>query len=414
MGISTCKCLLATGNLNTVIALSPIRLRLCLPLLCWTLWGVSVIAEAKNPPAGTEANLNEIRSQLAAEKKRFASTQTSISETQAALKSIETNISRSGAEMRRIATKQKEVSKQLQKLTATSIELENAQNRHERGLANTIANQYLTRGDDRIRLWLNGGDPLSMGRLMSFHQYVSDSRRTQLVSTKQALRETIEVREQVSEKSNQLARLSEEHQRAQESLQKDRTRRDALLATLNQTAATTQQKLDQLKEDEQRLINLLEALAKQKSAPKPALTTKPKIVLPRSTRFADRKGALPWPVQGKVIQSFGSRHDGAGNKSRGVMIDAAHGDSVRAIAPGRVVFAEWLRGFGLLLIVDHGDRYFSLYGHNETLLKDVGDLVEENHEIATVGASGGMTTSGLYFEIRHQAKPVNPAQWCAG
>lgn len=397
-----------------MIALSDIGFRLYLPLLCGALFFTPEIAVAKDSPAGSETTLNEIRSQLAAEKKRFASTQTSISETQAALKSIETNISRAGAELRRIATKQKEVSKQLQNLTATSIELKKAQSRHERDLANTIANQYLTRGDDRIRLWLNGGDPLSTGRLMSYHQYVSDSRRTQLVSTKQALRETIEVRDRVTDKANQLARLSEEHNRAQESLQKDRTRRDALLATLTQTAATTQQKLDQLKEDEQRLLDLLENFAKRKSASTPALTTKSKIVLPKSTRFADRKGALPWPVQGKVIQSFGSRRDGAGNKSRGVMIDAPRGDSVRAIAPGRVVFAEWLRGFGLLLIVDHGDRYFSLYGHNETLLKDVGDLVEENHEIATVGASGGLTTSGLYFEIRHQAKPVNPAQWCAG
>ena len=96
------------------------------------------------------------------------------------------------------------------------------------------------------------------------------------------------------------------------------------------------------------------------------------------------------------------------------MIQAPHGVTVRAIAPGRVVFSEWLRGFGLLLILDHDDGYFSLYGHNDSLLREVGDYVEENQEIATVGASGGLTTSGLYFEIRHRAKPVNPAQWCSG
>ena len=127
--------------------------------------------------------------------------------------------------------------------------------------------------------------------------------------------------------------------------------------------------------------------------------------------FAARKGALPWPVGGEILSSFGqSRADGR-LRWQGTYIGTEPGAQVRAVHRGRVVFAEWLRGFGLLTIVDHGDNYMSLYGYADVLLKQPGDRVESGEQIANSGRSGGQNTDGLYFEIRQAGKPVNPAAW---
>jgi len=126
--------------------------------------------------------------------------------------------------------------------------------------------------------------------------------------------------------------------------------------------------------------------------------------------FADLRGRLGWPLHGKLAVRFGSPADGE-RASQGVLIEAKNGSEVHAVSHGRVVYADWLRGYGLLLIVDHGDGYLSLYGYNETLLKDVGDWVDANEAVATSGDSGGRKAAGLYFELRHDGKPVDPGAW---
>jgi septal ring factor EnvC (AmiA/AmiB activator) len=128
--------------------------------------------------------------------------------------------------------------------------------------------------------------------------------------------------------------------------------------------------------------------------------------------FSRLKGKLPWPVQGKLAARYGANRKAESLTWRGVVIDAEEGREVKAIYNGRVVFADWMRGFGLLLIVDHGNGYMSLYGHNQSLYKNVGDVVRKGEAVATVGNSGGRETPGLYFEIRHNGVPDNPVLWC--
>jgi len=129
--------------------------------------------------------------------------------------------------------------------------------------------------------------------------------------------------------------------------------------------------------------------------------------------FAQTRGKLPWPVSGKLLASYGSpRGEDARVRWDGVLIGAAEGSAVRAIHPGQVVLAEYLSGMGLMLIINHGNQYLSLYGHNQSLLKQVGDLVKAGEPIATVGSSGGQAFPALYFAIRHQKTPSDPAQWC--
>ena len=126
--------------------------------------------------------------------------------------------------------------------------------------------------------------------------------------------------------------------------------------------------------------------------------------------FASMRGRLAWPLAGKIVTAFGAA-DESGRRSSGLLVAAKTGTAVHAVSHGRVVFADWLRGYGLMIIVDHGDGYLSLYGCNETLLKDVGDWVNAGETIATSGASGGQKTPGLYFELRTKGQPVDPRAW---
>jgi len=131
--------------------------------------------------------------------------------------------------------------------------------------------------------------------------------------------------------------------------------------------------------------------------------------------FASARGKLPWPVNGRLLARFGeTRGDDARTKWDGVMISASSGSQVHAVHGGRVVFADWLRGAGLLVILDHGNGYLSLYGHNQSLLKKPGDVVKAGEAISTVGTSGGQDTPALYFAIRQQGRPTDPSQWCRG
>ena len=169
----------------------------------------------------------------------------------------------------------------------------------------------------------------------------------------------------------------------------------------NQNQARKQAQLKQLQDDEQALSQLLQRL--------PAQAQDSKI---DSSNLSRLKGKLKWPTKGNIQNRFGSPRDQGQMKWQGVTISGKEGQEIHSIAPGRVIFADWIRGYGLMLIIDHGNGYMSLYGHNQTLYKDVGDTISGNESIATLGNSGGNDSTSLYFEMRHKGKPIDPATWC--
>ena len=186
----------------------------------------------------------------------------------------------------------------------------------------------------------------------------------------------------------------------------EQAERARVLAKLQAQLRDKSQELAQLERDEQRLHELVESL-QQALRDIPAAAT--------DYRSLDElKGKLRWPVAGRISMQYGARQAGGKLKSRGVRISAPAGEEVRAIDKGRVAYADWLRGFGLLLIVDHGKDYMSLYGNNRALFKEVGEWVEGGEVIATVGSSGGQSSAGLYLELRKKGRPFNPAPWFAG
>ncbi|MEJ2416360.1 MAG: peptidoglycan DD-metalloendopeptidase family protein, partial [Exilibacterium sp.] len=179
--------------------------------------------------------------------------------------------------------------------------------------------------------------------------------------------------------------------------------RQKTLARLNASINNKDQQLKQLAQDRAHLEHLLQEVIEVTAGWQPQDNSQP---------FAKLRGKLPWPTKGAIVHSFGSSRSAGKMKWNGVMINASQGAEVTAIHRGQVVFADYLRGHGLLMIVDHGDNYMSLYAHNQALYKTTGDRVKAGEVIANVGNSGGLARAGLYFEIRFRGQPTNPAKWC--
>ena len=187
-------------------------------------------------------------------------------------------------------------------------------------------------------------------------------------------------------------------------LEEDSGQRRLMVASLNKQLQGKTVSLNRMLEDERQLQRLLEGI--EKLMPDVQSMTKTK------QSFRTLKGKLTWPAGGTIQRLFGRKKGGSKVSWNGIIIRAGEGKPVHAISHGRVAYADWLRGYGLLLIIDHGNGYMSLYGHNQSLLKETGDWVEAGESIATIGNSGGQTHSGLYFEIRHKGVPTNPVNWC--
>jgi septal ring factor EnvC (AmiA/AmiB activator) len=189
------------------------------------------------------------------------------------------------------------------------------------------------------------------------------------------------------------------------SLLGQRVKRKQLLATLERKISNQEKNLTELEGSRSRIENLLMSLGELLAdIPQGPSDTRP---------FKQQKGKLPWPASGPFLATYGEPRQQGGLQWNGVLISVKHGTPVRAVSHGRIAFADWLQGFGFIAIIDHGEGYMSLYGHNETLLKQAGDWVNAGDVIATSGDSGGQPMPGVYFEIRSRGKPINPRQWCS-
>lgn len=270
-------------------------------------------------------------------------------------------------------------------------------------LREQIRGAFLLGQFDGLKLLLNQSDPHTLGRLLTYFDYFNTARSEmaqQIQTDTDALAQTRTQQLLQQEKLNLLemeqagvyAKLNQQKQ-AQSGLV------EALLADIKEKNLT----LETLQADKQALEKVLNELKKQTSPTFVGNTDKP---------MKTHQGRLSWPVQGKVLHRFGDAFVGS-NKWQGILIAAPEGTDVQAIYPGRVVYADWLRGFGLITIVDHGDGYMSLYAHNQSLYKNAGDWVAVNEPIAQVGKSGPVANSGLYFEIRSKGEVQNPTTWLA-
>lgn len=268
-------------------------------------------------------------------------------------------------------------------------------------LANQLRVAYINGNEDWLRVSLSQEDATSLGRRMTYYGYLSRQRRVTIEKVTAALGQLEKIQAEISKELAQLAKFEAEATEKLAEIAATRTERAELVNKINADIRSKDAQIERLQAQASELTNLVEALAKV--LPKmPDLDAEP---------FAGQAASLAWPTDGSVLKNFGDSRAYGRLKWEGVLLGAPAGTVVRSVYHGRVVFSDWLDGMGLLTIIDHGAGYMSLYGHNQDLLKEVGEWVDPGEAIAHVGDSGGQAAAGLYFEIRKDGKPVNPKRW---
>jgi len=344
---------------------------------------------------------------------------------------VRTQIEKMQADMERDAGKRDKLSKELEESEKTvgtargeldKLRRERAvhaarraelasQRQHEQGelekdrgaLAGQLRAAYMIGKSEPLKLLLNQREPAELGRVLVYYQYFGRARAAQIAAIDAHLGELATLDEGLAAEEQRLAALEEQQQGELSRLQSARERRGRALVSLDAETKNRAQELDRLKDQQGGLEKLVRELRR-------ALERLDKFPTDSKDAFAKLRGKLAWPVAGKLVASFGQTRAG-GLKWDGVLLAGAQGTPVRAIYHGRVVYADWLSGLGLLTIIDHGDGYLSLYGHNERLFKEVGERVTAGDTIATLGDSGGRPSPGLYFEIRKGGHPIDPRPW---
>jgi septal ring factor EnvC (AmiA/AmiB activator) len=269
-------------------------------------------------------------------------------------------------------------------------------------LAALLRSAYALGDHEELKLLLQQDDVAAISRVLAYHKYFQRAEVGQIERLLGDLRQLADVQASIATATKELEATRDARSAEGGRLESERSERATLVASIDAKLKDQGARIAALGKDESALVQLLERLRDVfADIPKQLAGAEP---------FASARGRLPWPLQGKVVTAFGAA-DESGRRSSGMLLAANTGSAVRAISHGRVAFADWLRGYGLMIIVDHGDGYLSLYGCNETLLKDVGDWVDAGDTIASSGSSGGQKTPGLYFEVRAKGQAVDPRGW---
>lgn len=269
-------------------------------------------------------------------------------------------------------------------------------------LAALLRSAYALGHNEELKLLLQQDDVAALARVLAYHRYFQRAQVGHINTLRDDLKRLADVQDSIVAATQELTATRDTRDAEAKKLETERAERVRLVAAIDAKLKDQGARIAALGKDEAALDQLLERL-------RDVFADIPKQ-LSGEAPFASSRGKLAWPLQGKVVTAFGAT-DESGRRSSGVLLAAKTGGAVHAIAHGRIVFADWMRGYGLLIIVDHGDGYLSLYGCNESLLKDVGDWVDAGETIATSGASGGQKTPGLYFELRVKGQAVDPRGW---
>jgi septal ring factor EnvC (AmiA/AmiB activator) len=364
--------------------------------------------EAQSPPGSSDAEerLDDVRRRIQELNRRLNETRMKRDKVATELRDAELAQARLVAELAAIDGRIGAQRQRLGDLDVRREHLDQAIGEQRRTLTRFVRATYAMGRQDHFKLLLNQENPATLSRTLTYYAYLNRARSRVIGELATDLRRLADIKESIARDTAELEGLRQQKASAKAELEVERARRQKLVASLAGRLDAQGSRLERLKQDEQKLAELIAGLARE-LADVPLGDT-------RQAPFHSLRGKLPWPSGGRLRHRFGTPR-GSGDLSwKGVLIAAHPGTPVTAVSHGRVAFADWLRGFGLLMIIEHGDDYMSLYGHNELLFKDVGDWVDAGDLIGKVGSSGGHSSTGLYFEIRHRGKPVDPMRWCGG
>ena len=379
----------------------PLRLIAVLALtLTFTLSAASIAFGKEVTPAQIEAlkeRIEDIDDWLAdAEKDR--------STLERELAAAERTISRLTRERRSLREQVKKQQQRLAKLRSEEQELVRTLDRQRESLKKQIRTAWMEGDAPAVKVLLNEVSPDNIARTMTYYEYLSRDTVGRLETFHKNLEELKVTQAAVQNTRAELATTEEGVIKRQQDLKTSRQKRKKTLVALNQDIRTRRSEKDDLESDRKRLEKLLSEVQQAiANIPSPN----------ESEPFPSLRNKLPWPAQGKVISRFGDKYADGKLRRNGLLIQTSEEAEVKAIHYGRVVFANWLRGFGLITIIDHGDGYMTLYGHSSSLFTSPGDWVAAGEAIAQAGRTGGTDTPALYFEVRHNGKPDNPGRWLA-
>ena len=373
---------------------------------------------AKRPPPveAKRGELKDLQGRIAALQSDLAKAEENRAEATDQLRETESGISDLNRSLRDLGETRARAEAAAADLERQAQQLEARIAAQQGQLGRLLYRQYAAGEADALPLILSGADPNQVARDLHYLDLLAQAKASLLLSLREALANKEILRREVKAKHEELLAIEQRRNQERAALLKQQRQRQEILGRLATRIKAQRAEMSVLKRDEKRLGSLIAGLARIVARPAPAPRPPPKkgrSAAPAnySGDFAKLKGKLRLPLRGELGNRFGTpRGEGAGSW-KGLFIRAAEGSEVHALAAGRVVFADWLRGFGNLLILDHGDAFLSVYGNNQALLRQVGDNVKGGETLATVGSSGGNPQSGLYFELRHQGLALDPLKW---
>lgn len=347
----------------------------------------------------TEQDLNQIQETLKSSVDKLKTQKQKINKIESTLKESELAIAKNSKSLNELdfsielnRSEQNQLQKQIKKLTQNKKQ-------QQKALSSQLKSAYMTGSHDYSKLLLNQENIATFERTLTYYSYLNKARLTQLDNLKITLIQLEEKQNELAQTQAKLLTLLAEQKQKRKSLLIAKSQRKGNLALLKKQFTNTTSSVEYLKKNEKILIETLKNLQEDI---KQQLTFE---------GLKSTKGKLKWPSRGRLKHKFGQKKYGK-LKWKGVLINAKEGASVTTIHNGKVVFADWLKGFGWVIVIDHGKGFMSLYGHNQALLKSVGEEVSQGELIALVGQSGGQENPGLYFEIRHKGQAINPTKWC--
>ena len=361
-------------------------------------------AEREQQRQETERALEALREQIQSLQTNQQKNRSQLSNEQKALKEADIAINRSNQRLRATRKSLRESQQSLKKLKQREQRLNSDKLKQQQALAKQIRTAYMNGNQEYIKLLLNQEDPAKVARSIAYYDYLNKARAEKIATLKTTIRELNQVITEIAVEETNLRELAERQQAENNNLTSLKNRRVRVVAQLEQQVTSNEKKLQEWQAKELDLVSILDALKTQvaKIIPEQALEG-----------LSQLGGKLNWPVVGKLRERFGVQRQNSTALWSGILITTDAGKEIQAIHHGRVVYSDYLRGFGLMTIIDHGDGYMSLYGHSEALFKSAGDWVEAGERIAMVGQTGGYPEPGLYFEIRHRSKAVNPMRFIA-
>ena len=348
----------------------------------------------------TKSDLSKVREDIAELQKSIRSETTERDSLAARLRDAELTVAGARKRLDRVRTRRRESTRRRAELQTERVAVEQSLAAEREALAGQLRAAYTIGRNEQLKLLLNQQDPVQLGRMVAYYGYFGRARATRIATIDSQLAQLVELDARLAAEDEQLAALEEEARQQLEAVQRGRQDRATVVKELDRELKNRRTQLARLKREESTLEGLLADL-RRVMREFPVNSEEP---------FEKLKGKLAWPVLGRLVADFGQKRS-TGLKWNGVLLATDRGSQVRALYFGRVIYADWLPGMGLLTILEHSGGYLSLYGHNQQLFKAVGDWVSPGDVIATAGDSGGRSRPELYFEIRKGATPLNPHQW---